>query len=275
MEDVTKDPSPLAVKETHKKDERAPAPKPEPKDYGRKQRGNEYTENRQKEPDLFIQERVQQRLSLLEQNPNSLVYSFNHPQIKERLLQLVRLLDAADATIREEWGYGITMEEILEWDKVLNQVKNMAEKITSTALRLGEDILMFDFSEIKHQRMRDKIAFVETSDVPVEILINNSNIALPLFEMIITIDKYDSVIRRHFNTKMVKEQWIDQINGFIDLLKKSNKTAYALIYKAKGGVIKSIRFVNLKKEIHSYREAVQREEAIKNNDSRKKPKPNE
>lgn len=87
--------------------------------------------------------------------------------------------------------------------------------------------------------------------------------------MIITVDKYDSLIRRHYNTDTVKKQWLDQLDAFAKLLKESNQKAYALIYKAKDGVIKSIRYVNLKKEIHEYREKKQRQEAIERNKAEK------
>lgn len=238
------------------------------KKYNRTTRGEGYGENRDRNPELFIQERLEQRLALLEKNPDALAYTFALP-IKEKFLHLIRIIDAADATIREEWGYGITMEEIKEWDKVLNNVKMMADRITTTALKFGDEYLLFDFSEIKNQRLKDKIELIKNSAVPVDLLISNSNIALPLFEMIITVDKYDSLIRRHYNTDTVKKQWLDQLDAFAKLLKESNQKAYALIYKAKDGVIKSIRYVNLKKEIHEYREKKQRQEAIERNKAEK------
>lgn len=106
-----------------------------------------------------------------------MAYTFALP-IKEKFLHLIRIIDAADATIREEWGYGITMEEIKEWDKVLNNVKMMADRITTTALKFGDEYLLFDFSEIKNQRLKDKIELIKNSAVPVDLLISNSKYSI-------------------------------------------------------------------------------------------------
>ena len=199
------------------------------------------------------QERIEQKIRLVKENPNSIVYPFK-TKIRDRILRPVRNIDFADVVIREEWGYGLTGEEVADWNKTFKDLAEKAKDIVDQAITLGEDFVDFNIENYKKMRRQDKINLISDSRIPTDVLVANATPTGDLFEALIIIDVYDLPIKQNCSIDEVEEKWFKPLKEFENAVLETKNKAFNLIIKAKtdkqGRVsVGDIKFSSLKKEI--------------------------
>lgn len=84
---------------------------------------------------LTAQDRIQQKLDLIERNPGSQVFVKNS-KTGEELFKSLKIIDPADGIIREEWGFGVNDEQIKLWNDSVRELVAMAEKIRDLGIEI-------------------------------------------------------------------------------------------------------------------------------------------
>ncbi|WP_187648705.1 hypothetical protein [Nitrosophilus labii] len=198
----------------------------------------------------IAKERIEQKVRLVRENPKAIVYPFK-TKVREALLRPVRLIDNADIVIREEWGYGLTGEEVAKWNETVEKLVDKASDVIERASELGGEYVNFNFSKYKRMKQDEKLNLIRNSNVIVDVLVSNTAHSEDLFEALMTIDNYDLPIKQNSTMKIVEEKWLKPLKEFENAVIEAKNKALELVKKAKGDRVHEIRFSSLKKEIRS------------------------
>jgi hypothetical protein len=209
----------------------------------------ENRENRINERDL---EAINKKTELVKENPDAIVYVFKTKNRNE-YLPIVRNIDFADIEIREEWGHGLSSDEVKEWNETLKEVSEVAKKVLDTALDLAGDYEEFDLAALKNKRVYEKINIIKQNP-KADVIIINSTFAEDLFEAVLAIDFFDMPIKRIVDIEAIEEKWFTVLKEFKEAINKAQDKSVDLLVKAKtlpnGKIlVGELRFPSLKKTI--------------------------
>jgi hypothetical protein len=168
----------------------------------------------------LIQQRINQKLKLLEMHPNAVVYEFNNPTIRTNFRVPARVLALADNAFKEYWGFKIERSDIEALENIINNVYEKAMDVIELANELGKNLVNFDINSLKNMRKIEKEKIIENNRNQVEVIIPHNDKFEMIYDAIIYIDKYDLPIKQNRTIDEV-EKWIAAVKDFGETIKKA------------------------------------------------------
>lgn len=210
-------------------------------------RNNQKRNNRQNQNQA---DNANKKIQLVRQNPDAIVYVFKSKNRNE-YLPIVRNIDFMDIEIREEWGHGLSSDDIKKWSEELKKVSEAAEKVLNTALELGNEYAEFNIDKLRNTGQYNKINIIRKNP-KADVIVINSELIEPLYEASIAIDVFDMPIKKNIDPGVVEERWLKTLNEFKEKIKETFANGVDLLIKAKtlpNGKVRvgEIRFPSLKK----------------------------
>ena len=178
------------------------------------------TQRRNQNKQNIYQQRIEQKLKLLQQFPQAIVYEFNNPTIRENFRVPVRILELANNAFREFWGFYITDEDVNKLDALIKEVEEKAKDIIELADKYGTELKDFNYDILKNMRKIEKERVIKNSRVTTELIIPQNETFDFIHEAILLIDQYDLPIKQYKN-KEEAQQWIKAVREFMDTIKKA------------------------------------------------------
>lgn len=174
----------------------------------------------QEQRENIYQQRVEQKLRLLQQFPNAIVYEFSNPTIRENFRVPVRILELANNAFREFWGFYITDEDIDKLDSIIKEVEEKAKNVIELADKYGAELKDFNYDRLKNMRKIEKERIIKNSRVTTELIISQNETFDYIHEAILLIDQYDLAIKQN-RSKEEAQQWIKAVREFMETIKKA------------------------------------------------------
>ena len=167
----------------------------------------------------LIEFRINQKLRLLENYENSIVYEFNNPIIRERYLYPIRQILLVGNILKEFWGFEVSTEEVKEYNRKVKDVIEYAKDIIDLANSLGRRYTEFRFSDLLDMRKVEKEKLVKNNRNIIEVFVLETKDSEYLYESVTLIDKYDLPIKQNNDFEAV-ERWLNKISQYEEKLKK-------------------------------------------------------
>ena len=183
-----------------------------------KQRQNQSrTQNR---PNIY-QQRIQQKLRLLEFYPDAIVYEFRNPTIRENFRVPLRIVELANNAFREFWGFYVDDEDVAKIDAFVKEIEEKAKDVIELGEKLGKGLVEpIDFDRLKRMRKIEKERLIKNSRVTTELIIPQNKAFDIIYEAVLYVDRYDLPIKQHASMEEAKE-WIKAVKEFMDVIKKA------------------------------------------------------
>jgi hypothetical protein len=167
----------------------------------------------------LIEFRINQKLRLLENYENSIVYEFNNPIIRERYLYPIRQILLVGNILKEFWGFEVSTEEVKEYNRKVKDVIEYAKDIIDLANSLGRRYTEFRFSDLLDMRKVEKEKLVKNNRNIIEVFVLETKDSEYLYESVTLIDKYDLPIKQNNDFEAV-ERWLSKITQYEEKLKE-------------------------------------------------------
>ena len=167
----------------------------------------------------LIEFRINQKLRLLENYENSVVYEFNNPLIREKYLYPIRQILLVGNILKEFWGFEVSTEEVKEYNKKVKEVVEYAKDIIDLANSLGRRYTEFRFSDLLDMRKVEKEKLIQNNRSIIEVFIIETKESEYLYESVTLIDKYDLPIKQNNDFEAV-ERWLNKIKQYEEKLKE-------------------------------------------------------
>jgi len=165
----------------------------------------------------LIEFRINQKLRLLENNSNTIIYEFNNPAIRERYLYPLRQIVLVGNILKEFWGFEISTEEVKEYNRKVKDVVEYAKDVIDLANDLGRRYTDFRFSDLLDMRKVEKEKLVKNNRNIIEVFILETKESEYLYESLTLIDKYDLPIKQNNDFEVV-EKWLNKLKQYEDKL---------------------------------------------------------
>jgi len=183
---------------------------------------------KQKERPNINQQRIEQKLRLLEQFPDAIIYKFKNPTIRENFRVPIRILEAADNAFREFWGFYVDDKDVEKIDSLVKEVEEKAKDIIEFGDKFGKGLAEeVNFDKLKRMRKIEKERIIRNSDVITELLIPQNETFEVIYEAIVMVDIYDLPIKQNMPIEEAKE-WINAVKEFMETIKKAESEAIKL-----------------------------------------------
>jgi len=167
----------------------------------------------------LIEFRINQKLRLLENYENSVVYEFNNPLIRERYLYPIRQVLLVGNILKEFWGFEVSTEEVKDYNRKVKDVVEYAKDIIDLANSLGRRYTEFRFSDLLDMRKVEKEKLVKNNRNIIEVFVLETKESEYLYESVTLIDKYDLPIKQNNDFEAV-ERWLNKIKQYEEKLKE-------------------------------------------------------
>jgi hypothetical protein len=167
----------------------------------------------------LIEFRINQKLRLLENYENSVVYEFNNPLIRERYLYPIRQVLLVGNILKEFWGFEVSTEEVKDYNRKVKDVVEYAKDIIDLANSLGRRYTEFRFSDLLNMRKVEKEKLIQNNRSIIEVFILETKDSEYLYESVTLIDKYDLPIKQNNDFEAV-ERWLSKITQYEEKLKE-------------------------------------------------------
>jgi|GEM_PF-6734494 len=82
-----------------------------------------------------FKDRAMQKIELLQKHPNAQIFVRNS-KLGDRLFSALKIIDAADVSIRDEWGFAITEAQMKKWNDNIQKLVEIAEKTRDIGIEL-------------------------------------------------------------------------------------------------------------------------------------------
>lgn len=100
--------------------------------YSRNNNSRDNQTNNRRNP---AKDRVQQKIELLQKHPNAQVFVRNS-KVGDQLFRAIKIIDAADTNIRDEWGFNVTETQMKKWNDDIQKLIELAEKVRDAGIEL-------------------------------------------------------------------------------------------------------------------------------------------
>jgi len=164
--------------------------------------------------------RINQKLKLLNNNPNAWVYEFNNQTVRTNFRIPARILDLANNAFKEFWGFYVNDEDVEKIEKIYDEVVDKAKDIIDLANKLGRGITHFKIENLKKMRKFEKERLIKESRAVTELIIPQNEKSKLIYEAIILIDKYDLPIKQNLTKEEIKK-WISAVKEFMKTIQKA------------------------------------------------------
>ena len=214
----------------------------------------------------LVNQRINQKMKLLDSYPNAWVYEFSNPTVRTNFRIPVRIIELANNAFKEFWGYHVSGEDVKKVDEIIKGVEEKAKDVIDTAMELGGNLVKFRVDDLARMRKYEKEKLIKESRAIVELLIPQNRTFETIYEAVVTIDRFDLPIKQNRSMEEI-EKWIVTVKDFMETLKKAESelikfTAEKLEPKYLG------RYKALRNEVVKYLNAAKSEE---NNESTENP----
>ncbi|WP_456470032.1 hypothetical protein [Caminibacter sp.] len=205
----------------------------------------------------LVNQRINQKLKLLNTYPNSWVYEFSNPTVRTNFRIPVRLIELANNAFKEFWGFYVNNEDVKKVEQIINKVEEKAKDVIELAGELGSGLVNFRIDDLERMRKYEKERLIKNSRAITELIIPQNDTFKTIYEAVVLIDKFDLPIKQNRNIEEV-EKWIETVQDFMKTLKQAESelikyTAEKLEPKYLG------RYKALRNEVVKYLNAVKEE----------------
>lgn len=109
--------------------------------------------------------RIQQKIDLLQKHPNAQIFVRNS-RIGDQLFKAIKLIDAADTKIRDEWGFNVSDATMKQWNDDIQKLIALTQKVRDIGIELvarSKDVKDIEVMALKkevndylHKQSKDK-----------------------------------------------------------------------------------------------------------------------
>lgn len=157
-------------------------------------------------------ELVETKLNLLSRNPDAYVYLFKTSHRNEFIPKL-RLLNDLQIIYLEEWGRGISTEQLKTFKNKLEEIGRFGDSfINEAVMNFRLNISAFD-KVINNNNITSKMSIIRDNP-KTDVMIYSSNEIKKLFEILIFIDLFDKDVKTSGEFELVETKWINKISEF-------------------------------------------------------------
>jgi len=176
----------------------------------------------------IYQQRIEQKLRLLEQFPEAIVYEFRNPTIRENFRVPLRIVELANNAFREFWGFYVDDEDVAKIDALVKEIEEKAKDVIEFGEEFGKGLVEpINFERLKRMRKMEKERLIKNSRVTTELIIPQNEAFDIIYEAVLYVDRYDLPIKQHASMEDAKK-WIEAVKEFMEVIKKAESEVIKL-----------------------------------------------